>query len=65
MFADLHHLHQFISLEQGGAVTAVSTAGGTGAGEADIYFGAHSSNPRPRHTHAPLTRTPPLQAPPT
>jgi hypothetical protein len=39
MFADLHHLHQFISLEQGGSVTAASWVGGTGAGEADIYFG--------------------------
>ena len=39
MFADLHHLHQFISLEQGGAVTATSWVGGTNAGDADIYFG--------------------------
>ena len=39
MFADLHHLHQFVSLEQGGSVTAASWAGGTGAGEANIYFG--------------------------
>ena len=39
MFADLHHLHQFISLEQGGSVTTVSNVAGTGAGEADIYFG--------------------------
>ncbi len=41
MFADLHHLHQFISLEQGGSVTAASWVGGTGAGEADIYFGKY------------------------
>uniref|UniRef100_A0A7S0QX56 Uncharacterized protein n=1 Tax=Cryptomonas curvata TaxID=233186 RepID=A0A7S0QX56_9CRYP len=40
MFADLHHLHQFVSLEQGGSVTAASWVGGTGAGEANIYFGA-------------------------
>ena len=40
MFADLHHLHQFVSLEQGGSVTATSWVGGTNAGEADIYFGA-------------------------
>jgi hypothetical protein len=40
MFADLHHLHQFISLEQGGSVSTVSNVAGTGAGEADIYFGA-------------------------
>ena len=40
MFADLHHLHQFISLDQGGSVTAASWVGGTGAGEANIYFGA-------------------------
>ena len=39
MFADLHHLHQFVSLEQGGSVTASSWAGGTGSGEANIYFG--------------------------
>ena len=39
MFADLHHLHQFISLEQGGSVSTVSNVAGTGAGEADIYFG--------------------------
>ena len=39
MFADLHHLHQFVSLEHGGSVTASSWAGGTGAGEANIYFG--------------------------
>ena len=39
MFADLHHLHQFVSLEQGGSVTAASWVGGTGAGEANIYFG--------------------------
>jgi hypothetical protein len=39
MFADLHHLHQFISLEQGGSVSTVSTVAGTTAGEADIYFG--------------------------
>ncbi len=44
MFADLHHLHQFISLEQGGAVTATSWVGGTNAGEADIYFGAAHIN---------------------
>jgi hypothetical protein len=41
MFADLHHLHQFISLEQGGSVTTVSNVAGTGAGEADIYFGVY------------------------
>ena len=40
MFADLHHLHQFISLDQGGSVTAASWVGGTDAGEANIYFGA-------------------------
>ena len=40
MFADLHHLHNFISLEQGGSVSTVSNVAGTGAGEADIYFGA-------------------------
>ena len=40
MFADLHHLHQFVSLEQGGSVTATSWVGGTNAGEANIYFGA-------------------------
>jgi hypothetical protein len=39
MFADLHHLHQFVSLEQGGSVSAASWVGGTGAGEANIYFG--------------------------
>jgi hypothetical protein len=39
MFADLHHLHQFVSLDQGGTVTAISSAGGTNAGEANIYFG--------------------------
>ena len=39
MFADLHHLHQFISLDQGGSVTAESWAGGTHSGEANIYFG--------------------------
>ena len=44
MFADLHHLHQFVSLEQGGAVTATSWGGGTNAGEADIYFGAAHIN---------------------
>ena len=44
MFADLHHLHNFISLEQGGSVTAVSFPGGTHAGEADIYFGAEHIN---------------------
>ena len=44
MFADLHHLHQFISLEQGGSVTTVSTVAGTTAGEADIYFGAAHMN---------------------
>ena len=43
MFADLHHLHQFISLEQGGSVTAESWVGGTHAGEADVYFGAFIS----------------------
>ncbi len=43
MFADLHHLHQFVSLEQGGSVTAASWVGGTGAGEANIYFGANPS----------------------
>ena len=42
MFADLHHLHQFVSLEQGGSVTAASWVGGTGAGEANIYFGEPS-----------------------
>ena len=40
MFADIHHLHQFVSLEQGGSVTATSWVGGTNAGEANIYFGA-------------------------
>ncbi len=40
MFADLHHLQQFVSLEQGGSVTATSWVGGTNAGAADIYFGA-------------------------
>ena len=44
MFADLHHLHQFISLEQGGSVSTVSTVSGTTAGEADIYFGAAHMN---------------------
>jgi hypothetical protein len=39
MFADLHHLHHFISLEQGGSVTATSWVAGTNQGEADIYFG--------------------------
>ena len=39
MFADMHHLHQFISLDQGGSVTATSWVGGTNAGEANIYFG--------------------------
>ena len=43
MFADLHHLHQFVSLEQGGSVTAASWVGGTGAGEANIYFGERHS----------------------
>ncbi len=42
MFADHHHLHQFVSLEQGGSVTAASWVGGTGAGEANIYFGEPS-----------------------
>ena len=39
MFADLHHLHQFMSLDQGGSVTAVSYPGGTHDGVANIYFG--------------------------
>jgi hypothetical protein len=39
MFADIHHLHQFMSLEQGGSVTAISTASGTAAGVSDTYFG--------------------------
>jgi hypothetical protein len=38
MFADLHHLQQFISFEQGGSVSAASWVGGTGTGKADIYF---------------------------
>jgi hypothetical protein len=44
MFADLHHLHNFISLEQGGSVTATSWVAGTNAGEADIYFGQDMHN---------------------
>ena len=40
MFADLHHLHQFISLDQGGSVTGASWVGGTHATDANIYFGA-------------------------
>jgi hypothetical protein len=32
MFADLHHLHQFMSLDQGGSVTGDSWVGGTGRG---------------------------------
>jgi hypothetical protein len=39
MFADLHHLHQFISLDQGGSVSAVSTVSGTTPGTSSIYFG--------------------------
>ena len=39
MFADLHHLHQFISLDQGGSVTGASWVGGTNATDANIYFG--------------------------
>jgi hypothetical protein len=39
MFADIHNLHHFISLEQGGSVTATSWVGGTNSGNADIYFG--------------------------
>ena len=35
MFADLHHLHQFISLDQGGSVTGASWVGGTHATDAD------------------------------
>ena len=45
MFADLHHLHQFISLDQGGSVTGDSWVGGTHATDANIYFGAlHINN---------------------
>ena len=40
MFADLHHLHQFMSLDQGGAITGDSVTGGTAATNANIYFGA-------------------------
>ena len=40
MFADLHHLHQFVSLDQGGSVSAVSFTGGTVPGATSIYFGA-------------------------
>ena len=39
MFADLHHLHQFVSLDQGGSVTGASWVGGTNATNANIYFG--------------------------
>jgi hypothetical protein len=39
MFADLHHLHQFVSLDQGGSITGASWVGGTNATDADIYFG--------------------------
>ena len=39
MFADLHHLHQFMSLDQGGSVTGDSWVGGTNATDANIYFG--------------------------
>ena len=39
MFADLHHLHQFISLDQGGSVGAVSFTGGTHPGATSIFFG--------------------------
>ena len=45
MFADLHHLHQFVSLDQGGSVTGDSWVGGTNATDANIYFGAlHINN---------------------
>ena len=40
MFADLHHLAQFVSLDQGGHVAAVSFTGGTHPGETSIFFGA-------------------------
>ena len=41
MFADLHHLHLFSSLEQGGSMDVTSTVSGTAATSyADIYFGA-------------------------
>ena len=43
MFADLHHLHQFISLDQGGSVTGASWVGGTNATDANIYFGKHET----------------------
>jgi hypothetical protein len=48
MFADLHHLHQFVSLDQGGSFTDYkSTVSGTdfhsnligGDGTQDTYFG--------------------------
>ena len=40
MFADLHHLHHFMSLDQGGHITSISVPGGQiGEGPNDIYFG--------------------------
>jgi hypothetical protein len=39
MFADLHHLHQFMSLDQGGHIAAVSITGGTIPGDTSIFFG--------------------------
>ena len=43
MFADLHHLHQFVSLDQGGYVNAVSFTGGTVPGDTSIFFGDFDS----------------------
>ena len=43
MFADLHHLHQFMSLDQGGSVTGDSWVGGTNATDANIYFGGQKA----------------------
>ena len=44
MFADIHHLHQFVSLDQGGSVAAVSFPGGTHPGATSIFFGIHQDS---------------------